>query len=73
MGANPGGSGDALCRLASHGGFATRALHTDRGEMIFNGARPIILNGINTLTDRADLANRSITLHLGTIPDERRW
>ncbi len=66
------GFSDALCRLASHGGFATRALHTDRGEMIFNGARPIILNGINTLTDRADLANRSITLHLGTIPDERR-
>jgi putative DNA primase/helicase len=30
---------DALCRLATGGGFATRMLHTDHEEMIFEGAR----------------------------------
>jgi putative DNA primase/helicase len=63
---------DALCRLATGAGFATRLLHTDRDEMIFNGARPIILNGIPLLTDRADLADRALTVHLETIGEEAR-
>jgi putative DNA primase/helicase len=63
---------DALCRLATGSGFATRALHTDRDEMIFDGARPIILNGIPNLTDRADLADRSVTVHLRAIPEKER-
>jgi putative DNA primase/helicase len=63
---------DALCRLATGSGFATRALHTDRDEMIFDGARPIILNGIPNLTDRADLADRSATVHLRAIPEHER-
>jgi len=37
---------DALCRLCTGSGFATRMLHTDNAEMIFEAARPIILNGI---------------------------
>jgi hypothetical protein len=40
--------------------------------MIFDGARPIILNGIPNLTDRADLADRSLTVHLRAIPDDER-
>lgn len=63
---------DALCRLATGSGFATRMLHTDRDEMIFEAARPIILNGIPTLTDRADLADRAVTIHLRSIPDDER-
>jgi putative DNA primase/helicase len=63
---------DALCRLATGSGFATRALHTDRDEVIFDGARPIALNGIPNLTDRADLADRSVTIHLRAIPDDER-
>jgi putative DNA primase/helicase len=63
---------DALCRLATGSGFATRALHTDRDEMIFDGARPIILNGIPNLTDRADLADRSATVHLRAIAENER-
>lgn len=63
---------DALCRLATGGGFATRALHTDREEIIFEAQRPIILNGIPSLTDRADLADRALTIHLAPIAESER-
>ena len=63
---------DAFCRLATGSGFATRMLHTDRDEMIFEAARPVIINGISSLTDRADLADRSVTIHLSSIPDAER-
>jgi putative DNA primase/helicase len=63
---------DALCRLATGSGFATRMLHTDRDEMIFEAARPVIINGISSLTDRADLADRSVTIHLSAIAEADR-
>jgi putative DNA primase/helicase len=63
---------DALARLATASGFATRMLHTDRDEFIFEGSRPIVLNGISSLTDRADLADRAVTIHLAIIPDDAR-
>ena len=47
-------------------------LHTDRDEIIFEAARPIVLNGIPSLTDRADLADRAVTIHLAAIPDDER-
>lgn len=37
---------DALCRLATGGGFSKRALYTDDDEALFKVARPIVLNGI---------------------------
>lgn len=63
---------DALCRLATGSGFATRMLHTDNAEVIFEAARPIILNGIPSLTDRPDLADRALTVHLKAIPEDAR-
>jgi len=63
---------DALSRLCTGGGFATRTLHTDRDETIFEGQRPIILNGIPLLTERADLADRALSVHLLAIPDHER-
>lgn len=63
---------DALCRLSTGGGFATRTLHTDRDETIFDGQRPIILNGIGSLTDRADLGDRALTINLRAIPESDR-
>ena len=63
---------DALARLATGSGFATRMLHTDREEFIFEGARPIMLNGIPSLTDRADLADRAVTIHLAAISEDVR-
>ncbi len=63
---------DAICRLATGGGFATRMLHTDRDEAIFEAVKPIIINGIPLLTDRADLADRAVTVHLEAIPEDER-
>ena len=42
---------DALCRLSSGGGFRTRKLHANKDEAVFFVQRPILLNGISTLTD----------------------
>jgi hypothetical protein len=58
---------DALCRLATGGGFSTRELYTDSEEIIFDAMRPVILNGIDHLPDRPDLAERTITLNLPPI------
>ena len=63
---------DSICRIATGGGFATRQLHTDRDEMITEVQRPVILNGIPSLTDRADLADRALNIQLCVIPAERR-
>ena len=38
----PGWLSDALCRLATGGGFGTRQLHSDREEIVFDSTRPII-------------------------------
>jgi hypothetical protein len=63
---------DALCRLATGSGFATRALYTDADETIFAAQRPIVLNGIEEVATRGDLLDRAITLYLPAIPEEQR-
>jgi hypothetical protein len=70
---------DTLCRLNSGEGFVTRALYTDDGEVIFKAARPIILNGIEEICTRSDLADRALVLDLPTIregehrPENEFW
>jgi hypothetical protein len=63
---------DTLCRLASGGGFAVRQLYTDQDEVLFSATRPVILNGIEDIVTRPDLADRAIFLKLEPIPDDRR-
>jgi hypothetical protein len=63
---------DALCRIASGAGFGTRGLYTDDEEVLFDGARPIILNGIEDTVERPDLAERSIFSTCEPIADENR-
>jgi hypothetical protein len=63
---------DALCRLATGGGFATRMLYTDDEEIIFSARRPIILNGIDDIATRGDLQERSILVSLPSILEEER-
>jgi hypothetical protein len=67
-----GALSDALCQIASGGGFATRELYTDREEVIFRAARPIILNGIEELVTRPDLLDRAIVVYLPSIPVDKR-
>ena len=63
---------DTLCRLATGGGFAVRQLYTDQDEVLFDAARPVILNGIEDIVTRPDLADRAIFLTLEAIPEGRR-
>jgi hypothetical protein len=68
----PGWLSDTLCRLATGGGFATRQLYTDQDETIFDACRPVVLNGIEDVVTRPDLADRALFLNLDPIPEERR-
>jgi phage/plasmid primase-like uncharacterized protein len=63
---------DALCKLATGGGFSCRELYSNDGEFIFDGRRPIIMNGIEDFATRGDLADRCIFLRLNPIPEEQR-
>ena len=63
---------DTLCRLATGGGFAVRQLYSDQDEILFDAARPVILNGIEDIVTRPDLADRAVFLTLDAIPEERR-
>jgi hypothetical protein len=63
---------DSLCRLASGGNFAVRQLYTDRDEVLFQAARPIILNSIEDVITRPDLADRAIFLSLPHLQEGRR-
>src|SRR5262249_49798300 len=63
---------DALCRLASGGSFTVRQLYTNDEEVLFKAARPTLLNGIEEVIGRADLADRAIFLTLMPIEEEQR-
>ena len=63
---------DALCTLATGGGFATRTLYENDEETILNAQRPVILTGIDELARRGDLLSRCIILRLPVIQDSDR-
>jgi hypothetical protein len=62
---------DALCRMATGGGFGTRALYTDDEERLFTARRPIIINGITSVIWRPDLVDRSLFIGLQPIHKRR--
>jgi len=63
---------DALCRLSTGGGFATRELYSDSDETLFEASRPVCLNGITEFATRDDLLDRALILKLPSIPDDQR-
>jgi hypothetical protein len=63
---------DALCRLSTGGGFATRELYTDAEETIFEATRPLLLTGIDRIASRHDMISRSIIITLPVIPGHKR-
>lgn len=63
---------DALCRLATGGGFATRQLYTNDEEALFEAQRPAIMTGIEELATREDLLARSVILYLRSISEDDR-
>jgi hypothetical protein len=63
---------DALCRLATGGGFAVRELFSDAEEALFEAQRPVLLTGIEDLATRGDLLDRALVVTLPAIPEEAR-
>jgi hypothetical protein len=63
---------DALCRLATGAGQGTRQFYTNKGEVLFSAARPIIANGIEHFIEREDLAERSLVIPQLPIPEQQR-
>jgi hypothetical protein len=49
-----------------------RSLWTNNDEVLFEAARPAILNGINDIITRPDLADRSLFVTLEVISDQKR-
>lgn len=63
---------DALCRLATGGGFATRELYANDEEVLFDAMRPVILTSIEELATRSDLLDRAVIVYLPVIPEALR-
>jgi hypothetical protein len=63
---------DAFCRLATGASFGLRQLYTDADEVLFQATRPILLNGIEDVIGRSDLADRALSLILPPIGDRYR-
>jgi hypothetical protein len=63
---------DALCRLATGGGFATRALYSNDDETLFDAQRPVLLTGIGDVVSRSDLLDRAVLCYAPRIASDRR-
>jgi phage/plasmid primase-like uncharacterized protein len=63
---------DALCRIATGGGFGTRKYYTDDEERLFNAMRPAMLGAIDDVVAKNDLAERAVQLLLTPITGEKR-
>jgi hypothetical protein len=63
---------DAVCQLAFGGGFASRTLFTNDERSVIYAQRPVILVGIDDFVVRGDLRDRSVFMHLPTIPQTKR-
>ena len=58
---------DALCVLATGGGYSTRTFYTNAEETIIELRKPIVLNGISVIVTTQDLLDRCLHIDLPTI------
>ncbi|WP_047981533.1 hypothetical protein [Ornithinibacillus contaminans] len=63
---------DSLCKLSTGGGFTTRKFYENTEEVIISALRPVILNGIDFIARRPDLADRSLIINLLPISKRQR-
>lgn len=68
----PAWASDALCRTSDGDGLGKRALYENRGEVVFEGAPPVILNGIAETPRRPDLLDRTYLVECLPIGDAER-
>ncbi len=63
---------DVICQLSTGGGYAKRRLYRDDDEILFDLKRPVLINGINDLAKREDLASRALIIRMPHIPRSER-
>ncbi len=63
---------DNLCKLATGAGLSKRKLYSDLDEIIVSVCRPCIINGIDDLTQRGDLASRAVVVHPPELDPKKR-
>ncbi len=63
---------DAICRVATGGGFASRKLNANDERHVIHAERPIVLNGIDEFARRSDLVDRMLPFDLPPIEPSQR-
>lgn len=63
---------DAFCRISTGGGFSQRELYTSDNELVYDLQRPVILNGIDSASQRPDFLDRCVTIQTGQLNLENR-
>lgn len=55
---------DAFCRVATGDGLAIRSLYSDRDQVVFKAARPVLFTSVIDAISRPDLLSRSLIAQL---------
>jgi hypothetical protein len=63
---------DALCRVATGGGFGTRELYADLEEILLDVQRPVVFTSIEDLGTRGDFADRKLGIYCPPIDENDR-
>ena len=63
---------DSICKIATGCGIATRKLYTNHEEVFIEISKPVVINGIDCLSSRPDLADRAVVIHLPKVSEKMR-
>ena len=63
---------DGLCRAATGAGFSKRSLYTDDDDVTYRYTRSVLVNGINTPTQRGDFLDRALLFEYARVPKGER-